>query len=274
MHDPQAAPERQFVAVGHRHVDGRGPSHAQHCAAGALHPAAPDARAGIRVGAVDMLLLERMCVDRRAGEISGPDKIAGMVEMAMGEQDRLDGTRLQPEPGEAPADQPRLTDEPGVEQHGVALRLHQKVADAHHAADGVDAGISHRPTGWCAFGAKLWLSERLEGDDGVGILDARDNLHLLVHEMADVDLVFDIELAQQVVVAGGGIDFGSDLGVRDRVCDIVGFAELAFDLDEEGYHLGSPGTARWRAMQQNHGPLASVDHDVTISASKASTPCG
>ena len=58
---------------------------------------------------------------------------------------------------EPPADQPRLADEAGVEQHGVALRVHQQVADAHDAADGVDAGIAHAPGSVVArCGAKLW----------------------------------------------------------------------------------------------------------------------
>ena len=48
--------------------------------------------------------------------------------------------------------------------------------------------------------------------------------------------VLDIELHQQVEVAGGGIDLGGDLGIRERVGDLVGFAELAFDLHEEGGH--------------------------------------
>src|SRR5262249_47384730 len=47
------------------------------------------------------------------------------------------------------------------------------------------------------------VSECLEGDDGVRILNPRDRLHLLVDEMADVGLLLDVELHQQVVIAGG-----------------------------------------------------------------------
>ena len=35
-------------------------------------------------------------------------------------------------------------------------------------------------------GIGAWLPERLERDDRAGVLDARDDLHLLVHEMADI----------------------------------------------------------------------------------------
>ena len=92
-----------------------------------------------------MLLLQRARVDRRAGPGLGPGEITRVIEMAMGHQDRLDGVRLEPEPCHAPADQPRLADEAGVDQHGVALRVDQQVAHAHDAADRVDARIAHQP---------------------------------------------------------------------------------------------------------------------------------
>ena len=78
--------------------------------------------------------------------------------------------------------------------------------------------------------------ERLEGDDGVRVLDAGDGLHLFVDEMADVGAAVDVELHQQVIVAGGRVDLGSDLGFGKRVGHPLGFAELAFDLHEEGGH--------------------------------------
>src|SRR5207249_9538414 len=80
------------------------------------------------------------------------------------------------------------------------------------------------------------MSKRLERDDRVRILDAWNRLHLLVDEMADVGLLLDVELHQQVVISGGRIDLGSQLGVSELVRDLVGFAELALDLDEEGDH--------------------------------------
>src|SRR5882757_539842 len=82
----------------------------------------------------------------------------------------------------------------------------------------------------------LTRAERLEGDDGVGVLDTRNDLHLLIDEMADVGVVVDVELDQQVVIAGGGVDLRGDLGFRERVGDGIGLAELAFELNEKGNH--------------------------------------
>jgi hydroxymethylpyrimidine/phosphomethylpyrimidine kinase len=79
-------------------------------------------------------------------------------------------------------------------------------------------------------------AKRLEGDDGVGVLDARNGLHLLIDEMSDVDIVVDIELHEQIVMACGGVNLGGDLGFRKRVGNGVGLAELAFDLNEKGNH--------------------------------------
>src|SRR4029079_6342529 len=88
----------------------------------------------------------------------------------------------------------------------------------------------------------LTPTERLEGDDGQRVLDAGNDLNLLVHEMADVSVIVDVKFHQEIRVAGGGVDLGGDLGFRKRVGDDVGLAELAFDLDEERYHRGrSPG---------------------------------
>ena len=93
-------------------------------------------------------------------------------------------------------------------------------------------------------------SERFEGDDGVGILDALDGLDLLVDEMTDVGLVLDVELDQEVVVAGGRIDFGGEFSIRELVRHFVGFAELAFDLNEEGDHSRLRAARAEAAIQQ------------------------
>src|SRR5215212_1673323 len=78
--------------------------------------------------------------------------------------------------------------------------------------------------------------ERLEGDDRAGVLDLGDRLHVLGDEMADVDAVVDMELGQDVVVAGRRIDLRGDLAVGKRARHRIGLAELALDLDEEGLH--------------------------------------
>src|SRR4029077_5495296 len=82
----------------------------------------------------------------------------------------------------------------------------------------------------------LTAAERLEGDDGAGVLDARNDLHLLVDEVADVGLLVDVELDQQVEVPSGGIDLRGNLGLGERIGHRVGLPELALDLDEEGDH--------------------------------------
>src|ERR1700692_3574593 len=85
-------------------------------------------------------------------------------------------------------------------------------------------------------GSSLADAERLEGDDGVGILDAGKHLHLLVDEVPDVGVVIDVEFNQQVVIAGGGIDPRRNLGRGKRIGHRVGLAKLALDLDKEGNH--------------------------------------
>jgi hypothetical protein len=87
--------------------------------------------------------------------------------------------------------------------------------------------------------------------------------------MADVGAFLDIEFRQQIELAGGGINLRSDLGIRQLVGNLVGFAELALDLDEERNHrnLRAPPDPKnrnrfsgrmIRAMQQNRTALASA----------------
>src|SRR5579871_4604846 len=80
------------------------------------------------------------------------------------------------------------------------------------------------------------VSKRLEGDDRAGVLDARDRLHLFVDEVPDIGAGLDIKFDQKIELAGGRIDFRRDFGIRELVGHLVGFAEMAFDLDEEGNH--------------------------------------
>src|SRR4029077_14114205 len=67
-------------------------------------------------------------------------------------------------------------------------------------------------------------------------MDAWYGVPLSVDEMADVGLLLDVELHEQVEIAGGRINLGGELGVRQLVGDFIRFAELAFDLNEEGDH--------------------------------------
>ena len=91
----------------------------------------------------------------------------------------------------------------------------------------------------------------------MGVLDARQHLHLLVDEVADVGLLVDVELDEQIIVAGGGVDLGGDLRFGERVGDLVGLAELAFDLDEERNNRGCSEGMIWRLIGQNRPALAS-----------------
>ena len=79
-------------------------------------------------------------------------------------------------------------------------------------------------------------SNSLEAHDGAGVEDAVEGVDLFIDEMADVGVGFDIEFCQQVEITGRGVDLRGDLGIGDLVGDLVGLAELALDLNEEGNH--------------------------------------
>ncbi len=63
-----------------------------------------------------------------------------MVEMAVGDEDRLDVAPVETEASQLPADFKGLADQAGVEQHGFAALVDEKMAHAHHAANGEEAG--------------------------------------------------------------------------------------------------------------------------------------
>src|SRR5580704_15161749 len=103
-------------------------------------------------------------------------------------------------------------------------------------------GRGSRVSGHSAFAKRHCLLESLEGDHRARVEDFGDGLHLLRHEMADIDLGVQVELGDDVVIACGRVDFRCDLGIVKRACDLVGLAELALALDEEGLHsLGLRG---------------------------------
>src|SRR6185436_10548315 len=93
------------------------------------------------------------------------------------------------------------------------------------------------------------LAERLEGDEGEGVLHAGQRLDVAGDEVADVGLVVEVALHQQVVLAGGRIDLRHLLDAARIVGDLVGLAELAFHHDENGLH----------------GPLRSGDHSTAAN---------
>src|SRR6185437_8948530 len=81
---------------------------------------------------------------------------------------------------------------------------------------------------WMPRGLSL---KGLEGDNRIGVLDARHCLHLFIHEVPDIGAGIHVELHQEIVVASGRIDFGGDLGFGELIGHLIGLAELAFDLD-------------------------------------------
>src|SRR4051812_12294818 len=96
--------------------------------------------------------------------------------------------------------------------------------------------FSHRES--TAIGVRSGL-ERLEGDDGPGVLNSRYRLHLFVDEVADVGFGVDIKFHQQVEITGGRIDFRGDFRFGELVRHLIGLAELAFDLNEKRLHANS-----------------------------------
>jgi acetylornithine deacetylase/succinyl-diaminopimelate desuccinylase-like protein len=69
-----------------------------------------------------------------------------------------------------------------------------------------------------------------------GVLDLGNGLHVLGDEVADVDIARNVELGENVVIAGRGVDLRGDFTVGESGGDLVGLAKLAFDLDEKGLH--------------------------------------
>lgn len=91
------------------------------------------------------------------------------------------------------------------------------------------------------------ISKRLERNHGLRVLNAIEHLHLVGDEVADIVLLIEVEFRENVVIAGGGIDFRGDFGIREGRGYLIGFAKLAFDLHEERLHcalLSSPGLTR------------------------------
>src|SRR6202023_2984459 len=102
---------------------------------------------------------------------------------------------------------------------------------------------------------RLRASKRLERDDGAGVGDPGNRLHLLGDEMADIGRGIDVEFHQQIEVARSRIDFRGDLGVRELVGALVGLAALPFDLHEKGDHarLRTVRIAYMTSLQERSG---------------------
>src|SRR5262249_48415141 len=79
-------------------------------------------------------------------------------------------------------------------------------------------------------------SERLERNDRARVLNPGNGLHLLIDEMTDVGLFLDVKLGQQVELSRRGIDLGRNFRIGKLVGHVIGFAEMALDLDEKRDH--------------------------------------
>ena len=80
-------------------------------------------------------------------------------------------------------------------------------------------------------------SKRLKRNHRLRVVDAGDDLHLVGDEMADIVRIVEVELRENVVIAGRGIDFGSDFGIGEGGRDLVCLAEPAFDLHKKCLHF-------------------------------------
>ena len=77
--------------------------------------------------------------------------------------------------------------------------------------------------------------------------------------MADVSRGIDVKFHQKIEIAGCGVDFRGNLGVGELIGDLIGLAELAFNLHEKGDH-GRLRTGRIAyIIRQMHAPVEFAD---------------
>ncbi len=118
-----------------------------------------------------------------------------------------------------------------------------KVAGALGGASGdALAGAAAAPGG-----AGEDSGKRFESVDRKGVFDAGQELELAGDETADIGVVVEIALHQQIVLARDRMHLGDLLDVLHRgVGDLVGLAQLALHHDKDGLHRLS-FCCRWPA---------------------------
>ena len=79
-------------------------------------------------------------------------------------------------------------------------------------------------------------SKSLECDDCMRVDDVGNCLYFRADEMPDVNAVINVEFGQNIKMAGNGINLRSDFTICQTACDIIGLAELAFDLNKKSFH--------------------------------------
>lgn len=139
VHDAQSAPKGKLLAVLDEPVD-LGRLISKELVAEAFKPPAPDCRTRIRIGSIYVRLLGLVGKDRCAGPFLQPREIADVIDMPMGEQNRLHALGRNSKALEKTPDLTSLTDEAGVEEYGAPVFIHQNVADTHDAMNRVYPG--------------------------------------------------------------------------------------------------------------------------------------
>jgi hypothetical protein len=70
----------------------------------------------------------------------------------------------------------------------------------------------------------------------VGALDSGHGVYVFRYEPSDIDIVFDIELGQEIELAAHRVDLRCDLAIGDFVGHGIGLAEFALEFHEKTLH--------------------------------------
>ena len=139
MHHTQAAPIRQLLVTREGLIDGNSPV-TEEPPPDRFQKSAEATRAGVGESAVDMTLFGGMREDRRARKLLEPGEIAGVIEVAVGEENRLDILPAQADLAQHVLQPGDFADESGIEQHGLAPgAVVEEMERAVIAADGIKA---------------------------------------------------------------------------------------------------------------------------------------
>ena len=88
-----------------------------------------------------------------------------------------------------------------------------------------------------------------EGHGGQRALNPRDVQEAVIDEFADVLVIGNVELHQEIEVTAGRIKLGMDFAQNDVFGNLVRGPGFAADLNEHALHDGDP----FRSLPHNHG---------------------
>lgn len=131
----QAAPEREQLAVSQRRVNRRS-AITENRTASKFQSPAPLVHALIRIAAVNVLLLQRMRINLRAGPRFERSEIPGVIKMPVCEKNRLNRLGSQAKTAHEPANQKHFSEQTGI-NHYAGIAVFEKEAATHRAADAV-----------------------------------------------------------------------------------------------------------------------------------------